>query len=87
MQTDIYCELYAWNKNVDSLLCVLQRMQALRILQGQSLKEYEIRIEEVRSILNITILETILTREQTDYWRLHLRREGLDAAGRDNLVQ
>jgi len=27
--TDIYAELYLWNKNVDSLIRVLQRLEAL----------------------------------------------------------
>jgi hypothetical protein len=57
MTIDIYAELYLWNKNVDPLIRVPQRLHALRILHGQSLNEYEIRLEELRLILNLTILE------------------------------
>ena len=32
--TDIYAELYLWNKNIDSLIRVLQRMEGLRALPG-----------------------------------------------------
>ena len=87
MKTDTYTELHLWNKNVDSSIRVLQRLEALRILPSQTLKEHEIRLEELRSILNITILETMLTREQTDYWRAHVRREVLGDVGRDDFVQ
>jgi hypothetical protein len=87
MTIDIYAELYLWNKNVDPLIRVPQRLHALRILHGQSLKEYEIRLEELRLILNLTILETMLTREQTDYWRLSLRRDALDNANHNGVVQ
>jgi hypothetical protein len=87
MGTDIYAELYLWNKTVDSMIRVLQRLEALHILPGPTLKEYEIRFEELRSLLNVTILETMLTREQTDYWRLTLQREALDNLGRNDLLQ
>jgi hypothetical protein len=82
LRTDIYSELYLWNKNVDSLIRVLQRLEALRILPGQTLKECEIRLEELRCALNVGFLEAMLTREQTDHWRLSRQRETLDHAGR-----
>jgi hypothetical protein len=86
MRTDTYAELYLLNKNVDSLIRVLQRLEALRVLPGRCLKEYEIRSEELRSVLNVTLLEALLTREQMEHRRLRLQREALDT-GRDNLVQ
>ena len=87
VRTDMYTELYLWNKNVDSSIRVLQRLEALRILAGQSLNECEIRLEELRCALNVGILEAMLTREQTDYWRLSRQRETLDDARRNDFVQ
>jgi len=87
LRTDIYIELYLWNKNVDSLLRVLQRLEALRILPGQTLTEWEIRFEELRSAFNVEILEATLTREQTDHWRFSRLREVLDNASRNDRVQ
>ena len=86
MRTDIYAELYLWNKNVDSLIRVLERVEALPIVPAQALKECEIRLEELRSALNVRILETMLAREQTDHGRLSSQREALDNAGSNDLV-
>lgn len=87
VRTDIYTELYLWNKNVDALIRVLQRLEALRIVPGQAVKECEIRVEELRCALNVGILEAMLTREQRDHWRLSRQREALDDARRNDLVQ
>ena len=80
MRTDIYAEFYLWNKNVDSLIRVLQRLEALRNVPAQALKECEIRLEELRSAWNVRILETMLAREQTDHGRFSSQREALDNA-------
>ncbi len=64
MRTDVYAELYLRNKNVDSLIRVLQRLESFHILPGQTLKECEIRLEELQSVLNVRILEAMLPREQ-----------------------
>jgi hypothetical protein len=87
VRTDIYVELYLWNKNVDSLIRVLERLEALCIVSRQALKESEIRLEELRSVLNVRILETTLAREQTDYARFSSQREALDNADRNDRVQ
>ena len=71
-------ELYLWNKNVDSLLRVLQRLEALHIVPRQTLKECEIRLEELRTGLNVRILESMLTREQTDHLRFSRLAEVLE---------
>jgi hypothetical protein len=84
---DIYAELYLWNKNVDSILRVVQRLEALGIPAGQTPKEYEIRLEELRSALNIRVLETMLIHEQANYWRLSLQRKTLDNASQNDVVQ
>jgi hypothetical protein len=57
-----------WNKNLDFLIRVMQRLEALCILPEPTLKECEIRLEELRSVLNGRILESMLTREQADQW-------------------
>ena len=87
MRTDVYTELYLWNKNVDSLIRVLQRLEVLRIVPGKTLKDCELRLEELRSAFNVGILEAMLTREQTDHWRFCRLREVLDDASRNDLVQ
>ena len=87
MTSDIDIELYLWNKNIDSLIRVLQRLDALGILPRQTLKDYEIRLEELRSGLNMPILEIMLTMEQTDHWRFSRQREAQEDAGRIGLVE
>jgi len=73
VRTDIYTGLFLWNKNVDPLIRVLQRLEALRILPEGTLKECEIRLEEWR--------------ERTDHGRLSSQREAVENAGRNDLVQ
>ena len=75
MRTDKYTELYLWNKHIDSLIRVLQRLEALHILPGQTPKGGGIRLEELRSAFNVGILEAMLTREQTDLYPLIRQRE------------
>lgn len=87
VRTDIYTERYLWNKNVDSLIRALERLEALRILSGQTLKEFEIPLEELRTAFNVRVLETMLRHERADYWRLSREREALDGAVRKGLVQ
>jgi len=86
VRTDMYAELYLWNGNVDSLIRVLQRLEALNLASGPTLRGYGIRLEELRSIVNVTILERMLMREQTDYWRLIRQRDALDNANRNEVV-
>lgn len=87
MRTDIYSELYLWNRNLDSLIRILQRLEPLDIVPRETLKEYGIRLEELRSVLNVTILERMLTREQMGCWLLSVQREALDSASRKDRVQ
>jgi hypothetical protein len=81
VRTDIYAELYLWNKDIDSLMRVLERLEALRVLPRRTLKEREIRLDELRCAVNVGILEIILKHERTDHWRLSRQREALDDAG------
>jgi hypothetical protein len=87
MRADIYAELYLWNKNMDSQIRVLQRIEILAALPKSALKRYEVQLEELRASLNSDLLDAILTQERTDQWRLIQLREALDLAGRTDFVQ
>ena len=87
MRTDVYGELYLWNKNVDSSVRILQRLEALHILPGQTLNQCEVRLEELRSALNVGILEAILQRERTDHWRLRQQRSAWEQAASQETTQ
>ena len=87
LRADIYAELYFWNKNIDSLIRVLQRIEILAALPQSALKRYEVQLEELRASFNSDLLEAILTQERTDQWRLSRLREALERAHRTGLVQ
>jgi hypothetical protein len=69
MKFDIYAEIFLWNKNVDSLIRVLQRMDALGIRSRQELKAHEVRLEELRAAVNADFTETMTVRERADQSR------------------
>lgn len=74
MKLDAYSEIYLWNKNVDALIRVLQRMEALGILPRQAMKAHELQLEEIRVALNADFAEAMFARERTDRLRLSERR-------------
>ncbi|MGB7281337.1 MAG: hypothetical protein WBE13_03660 [Candidatus Acidiferrum sp.] len=74
MKLDAYTEIYLWNKNVDALIRVLQRMEALGILTRQAMKAHELRLEEIRSALNADFSEAMFVRERGDHLRLNEQR-------------
>jgi hypothetical protein len=74
MKLDAYSEIYLWNKNVDALIRVLQRMEALGILPQQTIKAHEVRLEEIRAALNADFAEAMATRERVDESRLKNNR-------------
>jgi hypothetical protein len=74
MKADIFVEIFLWNKNVDSLVRVLQRMEALGIWSKQEMRSFEVRLEELRSNLNADFALTMLRREHADHWRLREER-------------
>jgi hypothetical protein len=81
--TDIYVELYLLNKNLDSLIRVLQRIELLGICPNQLLKLHEARLEELRTSLNSELLAATLTQEQTNKARF----KGLVAAMCENPIE
>ncbi|MGC1384958.1 MAG: hypothetical protein WA823_14365 [Candidatus Acidiferrales bacterium] len=69
MKADIFTEIFLWNKNVDSLIRVLQRMEALGIWTRREMNQYETRLEELRANLNADFGHRISSRERLDQQR------------------
>ncbi len=78
MKVDAYAEMYLWNRNVDRLVRVLQRLESFSIRPKQAMKAYEVRLEEIRAALNSDFTETLATRERADQWRLNRQRIALE---------
>ncbi len=74
MKVDLYAEIYLWNRNVDRLIRVLQRMETLWVRPKQEMKAYEGRLEEIRAALNADFTEAMATRERSDQDRLTMQR-------------
>jgi len=74
VKVDTFAELYLWNRNVDRLIRILQRMETFSIRPKQEMKAYEVRLEEIRAALNADFTEAMATRERTDQSRLTRQR-------------
>ena len=74
MKVDPFAELFLWNRNVDGLIRVLQRLDRFSIVGKQERKAYEVRLEEIRAELNADFAEAIAKRERDDEIRLHRQR-------------
>jgi hypothetical protein len=74
LKVDLYAEIYLWNRNVDQLIRVLQRMETLSVRPKQEMKAYELRLEEIRAALNADFTEAMATRERSDQDRLAMQR-------------
>jgi hypothetical protein len=59
LKADIFAGIFLWNKNVDSLVRVLQRMEVLGIWSRQETTAYEVRLEEFRATVNADFAELI----------------------------
>jgi hypothetical protein len=59
-------KLSAVNKNVDSLIRVLQRMEALGVRSRQEIKAHEMPLEALRAALNADFPEAVFQRERAD---------------------
>jgi hypothetical protein len=70
MRAGIYTELYLWNKSIDSLTRVLQRLELLGICPKRFFKTHEMSLEALRARLNSDLLEAMLLREQDAEARL-----------------
>jgi hypothetical protein len=69
LKADIFAEIFLWNKNVDSLVRVLQRMEALGIWSRQEMTAYEVRLEELRATVNADFAEVISAKERFEQHR------------------
>jgi len=78
MKEDAYAEIYLWNRHVDRLVRVLQRLESSSICPKQELKAYEIRLEEIRAGLNADFAQNKAARERSDETRLRLQRAALE---------
>jgi len=74
MKVDLFAELFLWNRNVDGLIRVLQRLDRFSIVGKQERKAYEVRLEEIRAGLNADCAEAIAKRERDDEIRLRCQR-------------
>ena len=74
MKMDAYAEMFLWNRNIDRLIRVLQRLDRFSIVGKQERKAYEVRLEEIRAGLNADFTEAIAKRERDDEIRLRRQR-------------
>jgi len=74
MKANGYSDIYLWNRDLDRLIRVLQRMESIGILSKQEMKVYEVRLEEVRAALNAHFSGAMATRERDDHSRLKRQR-------------
>ena len=70
MKEDAYAEIYLWNRNVDRLVRVLQRLESFSIRPKQEMKAYEVRLEDLRAGLNADFAEVMVARERSEEARL-----------------
>ena len=74
MKMDIYVELYLWNREIDQLVRVLQRLEPFSIRPKQEMKSYEVQLEEIRAKFNADFAEAMVMRERADESRLKRHR-------------
>lgn len=74
MKMDAFAEMYLWNRGIDRLLRVLQRLESFSIRSKKEMKAYEVRLEEIRAGLNADFAEAMATRERNDESRLSRQR-------------
>jgi len=74
MKVDVYAEMYLWNRGVDRLIRVLQRLEVFSICSNVRIKAYQVRLEEIRAGLNADFAEATAKRERVDEDRLCRQR-------------
>ena len=74
MKADGYSDIYLWNRDVDRLIRVLQRMESIGILSKREMQVYEVQLEEVRAALNAHFSEAMATSERDDHSRFKRQR-------------
>jgi len=74
MKADSFGEIFLWNREMDRLIRVLQRMESSGILSKHEMKVYEVQLEEARAGLNADFAGRIATSERADQSRLKRQR-------------
>jgi hypothetical protein len=74
MKEEAYGEMYLWNRGVDRLVRVLQRLETAAIFSTKEMKAHEVRLEEIRAGLNADFAEAMAKREREDQERLERQR-------------
>jgi hypothetical protein len=78
VKEDPYAEMYLWNRGMDRLLRVLQRLETSSIKPKRAMKAYEVRLEEIRAGLNADFADAMAKRERDDEGRLGRQRQRWD---------
>ena len=65
MKADGYSEIYLFNREMDRLIRVLQRMESNGIFSKQDMKVYEVRLEEIRAAFNGDFSAAMTTASET----------------------
>jgi len=87
MKVDVYAEMYLWNRSVDRLIRVLERLVAFSICSNQRIKAYQVRLEEMRAGLNADLAEATAKRERADEIRLCRQRAAWEAGRTDDQLK
>ena len=74
MMADSFGEISLWNREMDRLIRVLQRMESIGILSKHEMKVYEVQLEEVRAGLNADFAGRMGTSERDDHSRFKRQR-------------
>jgi len=74
MKAEIYAEIFLWNREIDRLVRVLQRMESTGIFSKQDMKAYGVRLEEIRAALNGDFSAKMTMQERDDQSRLMRQR-------------
>jgi hypothetical protein len=74
MRSDGYGEMFLWNRELDRLRRVLQRLESASIWSRHEMKAYKVRLEEIRAGLNADFAEAMAARERGEQSRLRRQR-------------
>jgi hypothetical protein len=77
-KTDPYIEIILWNRSMDRLIRVLDRLELHTIRSRRELRAYAVRLKEVRAGLNADFAETMAARERADEFRFWTWRTALE---------
>jgi len=71
---EAFGEIFLWNKNMDRLKRVLQRLEAAAVWSKKEMKAYEVKLEEIRAGLNADFAEAMAKSERDEHARLQRQR-------------